>query len=67
MLFQNCRDHVVCCSIVGILRECILPRGKSKSKSKRSKNKSTTSKKEGIFVPRIFSHLLRSRARARVH
>ncbi|XP_029675008.1 cytosolic carboxypeptidase 1-like isoform X2 [Formica exsecta] len=43
MTLENCKDHVVNCSITGILRECISPRVfKGKSKEKASKNKNTT-------------------------
>ncbi|KAL6427330.1 hypothetical protein ACFW04_008713 [Cataglyphis niger] len=43
MTLENCKDHVVNCSITGVLRECISPRVfKSKSKEKASKNKNTT-------------------------
>ncbi|XP_072752591.1 cytosolic carboxypeptidase 1 isoform X2 [Anoplolepis gracilipes] len=43
MTLENCKDHVVNCSIISILHECITVRvSKGKSKERASKNKSTT-------------------------
>ena len=49
---QNCKDHVINCSIASILHECISPRV-ARGKTKGNKNKSATSKLQISNLPKL--------------
>ncbi|XP_076245473.1 cytosolic carboxypeptidase 1 isoform X2 [Calliopsis andreniformis] len=51
---ENCKDHVINCSIAGILHECISPRA-SKGKMKGNKNKSATKSSSRMAVMQLIN------------